>query len=96
MIKNPKIGQPAYFLDGENNVVRGKITQTYNSLSSGSEGTVGINNFFYVSKGFVFRTKKDAQTYRSIKDELNNLNGQIQSLSKQREKLAAKLAKMLK
>ncbi len=95
MIKNPKIGQPVYFLDGENNVVRGKITQTYNSISSGSTGTVGINNFFYVSKGFVFSTKKDAETYKSIKDELNNLNGQIQTLSKKREKLATKLAKIL-
>jgi len=43
MIKNPKIGQPAYFLDDNGEVFRGKITKV-----SSSNNAIAIDNFFHI------------------------------------------------
>ena len=92
MIKNPKVGQTVYYLDNDNNILRGKISQVYCASVNGS---IGVDNFHYMEKSFAFSTKKSANEYQRVTNEIAYLNVQIQSLSKQREKYATKLAKML-
>ena len=92
MIKNPKLGQEVFFVNEEGVVFKGKLSQVY---CSSINGAVGIDNFFYIDKSFVFSTKGKAQEYNKLTQDLEFLNEQIFKLSKQREKLATKLAKLL-
>ena len=90
MIKNPKLGQKVFYLDDKGDICAGRISQVYNRPS------IGVDNFLYLDKAFVFSTRNRAFKYLQIKDELKYINHQMQSLKKQEEKYTAKLNAFLK
>lgn len=93
MIKNPKIGQTVFFVDDRGTVLKGKISQVY---CSSLNGAVGVENFFHINKSFLFSTKKKAEEYHKLTQNLKSLNKQIKNTTKKREKLASRLAEIVK
>lgn len=91
MIKNPKLGQEVYyFVDLE--IRYGKITFVYEN-----SGNVEIVNWHYRRLKELFTTKESAEKHlpKTYEKSLKTLNKEIFELSKKREKLATKLAKLL-
>lgn len=96
MIKNPTHLQKVYFLE-EDQIKSGQITYTF----EGDKKTlpaVEISNWYHRFINQIYETKKEAQNAipKEISETLKTLNGTIKLLSKKREKLASKLAKLVK
>lgn len=105
MIKNPKIGQIVFFFEdceiksGEVNClfekqihkVEGKICYKY-------PPAVEITYWYHRTVNKIFPTKQYVENAlpKEISETLKTLNKEIASLSKKRENLASKLAKLLK
>jgi len=92
MIKNPKLGQEVYyFVDLE--IRYGKITFVYEN-----SGNVEVVDWRYRRLKELFATKESAEKHlsKAYEKSLKTLNKEIFELSKKREKLASKLAKLLK
>jgi len=82
MIKNPKIGQTVWFIDWNQKVKRAKISWLYGS-------GVQLNEHGYFLFEDIFETEK-----QTIQHALKTINKEIFQLSKRREKLASRLAKI--
>ena len=92
MIKNPKLGQTVFFVDDRGTILKGKLSQVY---CSSLNGAVGVDNFYHIDKSFIFSTKKRAEEYYKLTQNLKSLNEQIKNTTKKREKLASRLAEIL-
>jgi hypothetical protein len=97
MIKNPTIGQLVYFIEDESReipyVSSGIVTIDW-SKEIGKAKAVEINCWHYRKHSEIFPTKESAEKYlpKAYEKALKTLNKQIFDLSKQREKIATKLA----
>lgn len=97
MIKNPTVGQLVYFIEDESKdipyVSSGWINIDW-SKEKGKRKTVEICHWYYRKHSEIFPTKESAEKYlpKAYEQALQTLNKQILTLSKQREKLATKLA----
>lgn len=84
MIKNPTTNQPIFYLSDENEVLKGVVSRVFYF-------EVELSSKKLLDKENIYPTEK-----LSIQHALKSLNKQIFTLSKKREKLATKMAKMLK
>jgi len=82
MIKNPKLGQRVFFAYN-NEVFEDNVLAIY-------PHTVQLVSFLYSDKNLLFKTEQLALQYL-----IKVYNKQIFKLSKKREKLATKLAKLI-
>lgn len=90
MIKNPKVGQRVFFLDDNDAIFTGKITQVFSGKLS-----VAIDNYWYVPKNYIFLTRKKAEKYSSLSQEWLELDAQIKKLQKQKEKNMSEIRKLV-
>lgn len=95
MIGNPTIGQAVFFCfinENELDVLKGTISSIFYETKS-----VEIGHWYYRKNSEIFPTEELAQ--KNLKNEisktLKSLNKEIAELSKKRENLASKLAKLL-
>lgn len=97
MIKNPTLGQLVYFVEDESKpipyVSSGRISIDW-SKEKGQVKAVEIRHWYYRKNSEIFSTKESAEKYlpKVYESTLKTLNKQILALSKQREKIATKLA----
>lgn len=94
MIKNPKLGQTVFFFE-EGEIKIGKVNHIFQIFKN--PPSVEIDNWYYRPKSEIFPTERLAKN--NLKNEISKtlkaLNKRIFELSKQREKLASKLAKLI-
>lgn len=90
MIKNPKLNQKVYFVDDKGVVCQGKISQVYNDPS------IGINNFLYINKAYVFSTRNRAEKYVEACQEIDYLIDQRNFYEKLIKKSQNKLNSLLR
>lgn len=92
MIKNPTIGQTVFYFEGDK-IRKGEI----NTIHKLGPKAVEISYFYYRLYKDIFPTEENAKKYlpKIYEEKLKTLNKEIFSLSKEREKLASKLAKLL-
>lgn len=84
MIKNPKIGQNAFLVDKDHNIISGKITNIWGS------GLVEIESFFLLYKKYAFNTRKRAEQYAALLKEKSQIKNQILKLNNALSKLLDK------
>ena len=103
MIKNPTHLQKVYFLE-EDQIKSGQITYTFEEEIRKTEGkrykyppAVEISNWYHRFITEIYETEQEAQNAlpKEISKTLKTLNNTIELLSKKREKLASKLAKLI-
>lgn len=90
MIKNPKLNQKVYFTDDKGQVCQGRISQIYNDPS------VGVDNFIYLNKAYIFPTRSRAEKYVETIQELDYLIAQRNFFEKQIRKFQTKHESFLK
>ena len=90
MIKNPTINQKVYYFVGLE-ICKGSINHVYKET-----GSVEVSNWHYRKTSEIFPTEESAekQLPKEYAKAIKNLNKQIYQLSKKRENLASKLAKL--
>lgn len=89
MIRNPKLGQKVFFFENS------KITE--GTINTKFIGAVEIGYYHHRFNREIYKTKESAEKdlLKSYEEEIKSLNQQIFQLSKNREKLATKLAELL-
>ena len=90
MIKNPKLNQKVYFVGDKDEVCQGKISQIYNDPS------VGIDNFLYLNKAYLFSTKSRAEKYAESCEEVDYLTHKRNFYEKKKKKALVKYKAFLK
>lgn len=90
MIKTPKLNQEVYYADDNGEICKGKISQIYNDPS------IGVDNFLYIDKKYIFSTKKRALKYRELLAELDHLVSLRNLYEKQIKKVQNKYESLLR
>lgn len=92
MIKNPYLNQKVWYFSNFN-IVKGRVNKLWPETKA-----VELNNYFYRENKEIFSTQESAEKHRPkvYEKAIKTLNKKIFEFSKEREKLASKLAKLLK
>ena len=91
MIKNLKLNQHVFYIDDNEEIRKGKVSQIYSNPSS-----IGVDNFLYLDKKFLFSTRAKALKYLAVVGEIEYLISQRNFYEKQIQKFQKEYERLLK